>query len=139
MHLRLMHFTDAIILKSPVGPSPRLHTDQFEHREKTACLATWADGRFIQQRYCQNYFLSTAALFFSNSSYPGLPCPPGSILLFLGIRNLLAGQDLVVAVTLPYPLELPVGVMTLGEWAVSPGEQTFYPTQQILLTSTNTG
>lgn len=64
-----MYSVYAVILKSLSDPGPRLHFEQFKQRQEITSLATWANGRFTQQRYCQNYFLSMPV--FSNS-YPQL-------------------------------------------------------------------
>lgn len=45
-----------------LGFSPRLHFEQFQQRWENASLATWADGRFTQEIYWQNYFSGTTVL-----------------------------------------------------------------------------
>lgn len=54
---RLLHSSYTVILKSLSGP------EQFKLRQEAASLTTWADGRFAQQRYCQNSFWTTPVLF----------------------------------------------------------------------------
>lgn len=53
-HCRLLHSTHTVILKSALGPSPKSHWEQFKLRQATANLTTWADGKFTEQKYCQN-------------------------------------------------------------------------------------
>lgn len=53
----LMHVPHTAILKPLSGPDTRLHSE--------LTLSTCADGRFTQQRYCQDYFLSTPVPSFS--------------------------------------------------------------------------
>lgn len=47
-----MYFTYVVIFKYLLGPGPMLHFEHFEQKLGTLSLATWADGRFIQQIYC---------------------------------------------------------------------------------------
>jgi hypothetical protein len=44
------------------------HWKQFKQRQKTTSPATWIDGRFTLQRYCQNHFLGISVIFVLVSS-----------------------------------------------------------------------
>lgn len=84
----------------------------FKHNTARNCLKILASGFctvcllihcFVV--ICQNYFLSKTVLFICQSTYPGLSCPPGRIMLLL-IKKKMADQDLIIAITLYCPLEL---------------------------------
>lgn len=49
--VRIVHSTNAVTLKSLSG-SAQVTLQQFNQRQETARLATWAGWRFTQQRYC---------------------------------------------------------------------------------------
>lgn len=102
-HRRLLHSTHTVILKSVLGPSPKSHWKQFKLRQATTNLTTWASGKFTQQKYCQNYFLSLSMLFPSNSCYPGSVFPHGWFmpsLIRAPLEDWTIGRDLSVDVIL---------------------------------------